>query len=261
MQLIHDVKGISKLILIFLLLVAFAFGALISYVWTMGFYAPFEFSLPSQPTIVIQSVAFNPQDTSYVNVTVLNPSYSPSETAILLIEARTNDDGLRHAFDTTAPATPYLLGRGRTQTFYCYWNWANYTGIVLPPSEGKTVEIRVLSENDMGEYATVAKPFVSLSITDASFNSTVSLSSFSLTVQNPETSVTYVNITSITVDVSENITANTITPSLPYGMAPSAPAVTFTVPWDWTTYRNQTVIITVHTRQGYIAYHTITLPS
>jgi len=261
MQLIRDVKGISKFILIFLLLIAFAFGALISYVWTMGFYAPFEFNLPSQPTIVIQNVAFNPQDTSFVNVTVLNPSYSPSWVYILLIEARTLDDGLLHAFDTVSPATPYVLERGRTQTFYCYWNWANYTGIELPPTVGKTVEIRVLSENDMGEYVTLARPFVSLSMTDVVFNSTVSLSSFTVNVQNLETSETYVNITSITVDVTENITASSITPSLPYGLAPGAPVVTFTVPWDWATYRNQTVTITVHTRQGYIAYHTVTLPS
>jgi hypothetical protein len=258
MQLIYDVKGISKLILIFLLLVAFAFGALISYIWTMGFYAPAEFNLPSQPTIVLQNVAFNPQDASFVNVTVLNPSYSPSEVAVLLIEARTTNDGLLHPFDTTSPSTPYVLGRGKTQTFYCYWNWANYTGIVLPLSEGKTVEIRVLSENDVGEYVSVARPFVSLSITDASFNSTISPNSFNVTVQNLETSQTYVNITSITFDVTENITAETITPSLPYGLAPGAPAVTFTVPWDWTTYKNQTVIITVHTRQGYIGQLTTT---
>jgi hypothetical protein len=261
MQLIHDVKGISKLILIFLLLGAFAFGALISYVWTMGFYAPAEFHLPGRPTIVIENVAFDEQDASFVNVTLLNPSYSPSEAAVLLIEARTTDDGLRHAFDVTSPATPYVLGRGKTQTFTCFWNWANYTGIVLPPSAGKNVEIRVLSENDMGEYATVAKPFVSLSITDPLFNSTISPNSFNVTVQNLETSVTYVNITSITVDLAQNITADTITPSLPYGLAPGAPAVTFTVPWNWTAYRNQTVTINVHTRQGYLAYHTVTIPS
>ena len=260
MQLIHNAKGISKLILIFLLLVAFAFGALISYVWTMGFYAPFEFSLPSQPTIVIQNVAFNPQDASFVNVTLLNPSYSPSEAAVLLLEARTTDDGLLHAFDVTSPATPYVLGKGKTQTFTCYWNWANYSGIVLPPSAGKTVEIRVLSENDMGEYATVAKPFVSLSITNPTFNSSISLNSFTLNVQNLGTSETYVNLTSITVDVSENITASAITPSLPYGLTQGAPAVTFTVPWDWAAFRNQTVTITVHTRQGYIVYDTVTLP-
>jgi hypothetical protein len=258
MQFIHDVKGISRLLLIFLLLVAFALGALISYVWTMGFYAPFEFSLPSQPTIVIQNAAFNPQDASFVNVTVLNPSYSPSEATILLIEARTLDDSLLHTFDVTSPATPYVLGMGKTQTFTCYWNWANYTGIGLPPTAGKNVEIRVLSENDIGEYATVAKPFVSLSITNASFNSTISTSSFDVTVQNLETSETYVNITSITVDVAENITADTIAPSLPYGLAPGAPAVTFTVPWDWTDYSNQTVTITVHTRQGYIGQLTTT---
>jgi hypothetical protein len=260
MQFIHDVKGISKLVLIFLLLVAFAFGALISYIWTMGFYAPAEFHLPQRPTIEIENVAFDEQDASFVDVTLLNPSYSPSDATILRIEARTLDDALLHTFDVTSPVTPYVLGKGRSQTFTCFWNWANYTGIELPPSTGKNVEIRVLSENDMGEYVTVAKPFVSLSITDVSFNSTVSPDSFTVTVQNLETSETYVNVTSITVNVAENITAGTITPSLPRGLAPGEPAVTFTVPWDWADYSNQTVTITVHTRQGYIGQLTKTIP-
>lgn len=260
MQLIHDVKGISKIILIFLLLVAFALGALLSYVWTMGFYAPSEFHNPSRATIVLQDVTFDAQDASFVDVTVLNPSYSPSNALISRIEARTKDDGLLHDISVTSPQIPYLLGRGESQTFRCYWDWANYPGIKLPPSTGKNIEIHILLVDDMGEIAVVAKPFMSLSVTDASFNSAVSATSFNVTVQNLGTSVTYVNVTSITLDVAEDISATAITPSLPYGLAPGAPAVTFTVPWDWTAYRNQTVTITVRTRQGYIGQLTTTLP-
>lgn len=260
MQLIHDVKGISKIILIFLLLVAFALGALLSYVWTMGFYAPSEFNLPSRATIVIEDVRFDEQDASYVNVTVLNPSYSPSDAVISGIEARTRDDGLLHTFEITSPQTPYTLERGKSQTFICPWIWAQYTGIKLPPSTGKSVEIHVILVDDLGEFALVAKPFVSLSVTDASFNETISPNSFNVTVQNLETSITYVNVTSISVDIAEDINASAITPSLPYGLAPGAPAVTFTVPWDWTAYSNQTITITVHTGQGYIGQLTTTLP-
>jgi len=101
---------------------------------------------------------------------------------------------------------------------------------------------------------------VVLSVTDASFNSNISLTSFNVTVQNIAASVTYVNVTSITVNVGENISTGAVTPSLPYGLAPGAPAVTFAVQWDWTTFRNQTVTITVHTRQGYIGQLTTTTP-
>jgi hypothetical protein len=257
MQLIRDVKGISRLVLLFLLLVAFAFGALLSYVWTMGFYAPSEFHLPQRPTIVIENVEFDEQDATFVDVTVLNPSYSPSDAVISRIQARTTDDNTLHALDVTSPLIPYVLGRGRSQTFTCSWNWANYTGIMLPPSTGKNVEIHVVLVDDMGEIAFVAKPFVSLSITDAVFNSTVP-DSFKVTIRNPETSVTYVNVTSIVIDEVANFTADMITPSLPYGLAPGDTAVTFTVTWPWVALSNQTVTITVGTLQGYIGRLTTT---
>jgi hypothetical protein len=224
----------------------------------MGFYAPSEFHLPQRPTIVLEDVAFDEQDASFINVTVLNPSYSPSDAVISRIEARTRDDGLLHTMDVTSPQTPYPLGRGKSQTFTCLWNWANYTGIRLPPSAGKNVEIHVILVDDMGEFAFAAKPFVSLSITGISFNSTINPDSFNVTVQNLETSVTYVNVTSISVNVAANITADMITPSLPFGLAPGDPAVTFTVAWNWTAYTNQTITISVHTRQGYIGQLTAT---
>ncbi len=257
MQLSRNVKGTSKIILIFLLLVSFALGALLSYVWTMAFYAPNEFNLPGKPTIVLQDVQFSQQDASYVDVTVLNPSYSPSAAVITKIEARTLDDNILQELTVASPQVPYSLPIGKVQTFKCSWNWANYTGIKLPPSSGKNVEIHVLLADDIGEIDVVAKPFVSLSVTDARFNANISLTNFTVTVQNLAASATYVNVTSISLNVA-NITTGGITPALPYGLAPGAPAVTFTVPWDWSAHRNQTVTITVHTRQGYIGELTTT---
>ncbi len=255
MRLVHDVKGVSKLILIILLLISFVFGALLSYVWTMGFYAPSEFHLPKQPTIVIENVAFNEQDASFFNVTVLNPSYSPSDALISRIEARTTDDNRIHTMNVSAPPTPYTLKRGESQEFKCFWNWANYTGIKLPFTD-RPVEIRVFMEGNIGEIVVTKKPYVLLLISDVSFNSTISSNHFNITVRNMESSVTYVNVTSISVDVA-NITADMVTPhTLPYGLAPGDPAVTFTVAWNWTAYQNQSITIGVHTRQGYVHYLT-----
>lgn len=259
MKIARNVKGMSKIILLFLLLVFFAIGALISYVWTMGFYAPAEFNVPSRPTIVIQSVEFNPQFATFVTVNVLNPSYSPGDAVVSRIEARTLDDNIFKIFDQVSPPLPFSLGIGKSQGFTCQWNWANYTGIKLPPSNGKNVEIHVVLSDDMGEIAVVAKPFVSIQVANATFN-TADMTKFDVSVQNLATSVTYINISSITVNVSGNISASAITPRLPYGMAPGAPAVTFTVPWNWASYRNQTVVITVNTDQAYIGQLTTKTP-
>lgn len=78
MRLIHDIKGISKLVLILLRLIDFVLGALLSYIWTMGGYAPPEFHLPSQANVTIEKVELDVQNARFFNVTALNPSYSPS---------------------------------------------------------------------------------------------------------------------------------------------------------------------------------------
>jgi hypothetical protein len=221
----------------------------------MGFYAPSEFHLPQRPVILLENVTFDNQDASFVNVTVFNPSYSPSDAVITRMEARTTDDNIIHELNVTSPPIPYSLKRGENRTFVCQWNWANYTGIRLPPTDSP-VEIRVFSEDERGEILITKKPYVLLLITDIVFNS-IDPNHFNITVRNMETSVTYVNITSISVNVA-NITASMVTPALPYGLAPGDPAVTFTVAWNWTAYQNQTITIGVHTRQGYMHQRTTT---
>lgn len=256
MRLVQNARGISKLILILLLLVSFIIGAIVSYVYTMGYYASSEFKPPSRSIISIETVEFSEQNTSFFDVTVTNPSYSPTSVNITRIMVRTTDDNRVHKISDTLPLLPYRLNRGFSQTFRCNWNWANYTGIKLPYT-GAPVEVFVFLEDNTGTVFEVKKPHVILLISEIKFDPAVSVNHFNISVENMQSSATYVNITSISIDVA-NITRDMVTPSLPYGLAPGDPAAAFKISWNWIDYQGKSITVGVHTLQGYM--HRLTYP-
>jgi hypothetical protein len=257
MQLTRDLTGISKIILIVLLLVSFIAGALFSYVYTMGYYAPSEFRIPENSVVNIQSVEFSEQDAHYFDVTVLNPSYSPSEVNIIRIEARTTEDNLVHIATATVPQLPFALQKGETQTFRASWNWASYTGIKLPYTDS-IVEIRVFLQDGRGEIFETRRPVTRLLITDHKFDPSISVNHFNLTV-NLETSETYVNITAFTIN-DNPLPTGSVTPVLPYTLDPGDDPVQFRCLYNWTSLMGQNITVGAQTTQGYIAQRTLTLP-
>ncbi len=257
MWLTHELKGISRTIWVLFLLISFILGALFSYVYTIGYYAPSEFLIPEKSSIAIQSVEFSKQDTHYFNVTVLNPFYSPSDVNIARIEARTTDDNLVHVITDTSPAIPFLLRKGQFQTFMATWNWANYTGITLPYTDSP-VEIRILIEDGRGAILELKRPLTRLTMTEIAFNQSISINHFNLTVQNLESSETYVNITAFIIEGNE-IPADKVTPQLPYTLNPGDTPVRFQCFYNWTDLMGQTVLIGVDTHQGYIASASVSL--
>ncbi len=127
MNLTQNLKGLSKLALLLLFVISFLLGAILSYVWTMGFYSPIEFSLPNQPSLTIENVQFYPEQPTLFNMTVLNPSYSPSDAKIEQINVHTTD-GKFHSVASTSPTLSSLsIAPGKSETITSYWNWANYT--------------------------------------------------------------------------------------------------------------------------------------
>jgi hypothetical protein len=258
MQLTRDAAGISKIILILLLLISFIIGALFSYVYTMGYYAPSEFRIPENSVITIQSVEFSEQDAHYFDVTVLNPSYSPSEVSITRIEARTTEDNLVHVASTTVPSLPFTLQKGESQTFRASWNWASYAGIKLPYTDS-IVEIRVFLQDGRGEIFETRRPVTRLLITDYRFHPSISVDHFNLTVENQESSQTYVNITAFTID-DNPLPTSTVTPSLPYTLNPGDAPVQFRISYNWIGLMGQNITVGAQTIQGYMAQRTVTLP-
>jgi len=91
MKFTQNIKAISKLSLIILLLISFVIGAFLSYLWVMGYVTELGIRVPEKTTVAITNVSFTPQNTSFFNVTLLNPSYSPSEANIIGIVPLTGD--------------------------------------------------------------------------------------------------------------------------------------------------------------------------
>jgi len=245
MRLVHEVKSISKLIFILLLLVSFILGALLSYIWTMGFYAPQEFHLPTQANATIERVEFYAQSATFFNVTILTPSYSRSPVRIQQILTST-DDGELHMATDTVPPLPYDLAPGSSQTFKAYWNWGNYTG--------QNVNVFAVVEEGSGPSGRGTTPFMNLTIASVIFDPSVSATNFTVTVQSMG-SQTFMNITRITLN-GESLVAS---PPLPHTLDGDA-SETFTLTKAWTDMQSENATVSVETLQGFTAHKREAVP-
>jgi len=240
-QLTQNIKGFSKLAVILLILISFLLGAILSYIWTMGYYAPNEFNLPNQTSVTIEGMpAFFAENATYFNITVLNPSYSPTEAKIELIKAITGD-GKVHIIDSTSPPLPLTLAPGKSQIIQSFWNWGNYTG--------QTIDVYVLIADGSGPAVQVKTAFMNLTVSSVILEPAVTSSRFNVTVESMSSPVS-VDISNIFVNGVE-ITG--VTPTLPYSLSPNT-AATFTLNRDWKNLQNQPVSVMVQTKQGYVAY-------
>jgi hypothetical protein len=244
-RLAKNVHAISRLVFILSLVIAFLIGALLSYIFTMGFYAPNEFNLPSKASLTIERVQFFSQSTDFFNVTVLNPSYSPSDATVEQIKVATND-GIIHLANSTLPALPQVVASGKTQTFKSFWNWANYTG--------QTVDVILIIDQGSGPAVEAETGFMNLTITSIAFEPSVTVTRFNVTVASMSSPIS-VDINRILI----NGQAYNTTPTLPY-MLKSNGSSTFTLYRNWTDVQGKPVSIAVQTEQGYAAYKTAIAP-
>jgi len=249
MRLIRDAKALSRFTLALLLLVAAIIGALLSYLWVIGYYESLHLQVPEVATITITNATFVPQNATFFNVTLLNPSLSPSDATIAKIVVSTKD-GVLHRVGETYPSLPYRLARSASETFGCSWNWGNYTG--------ETVQIIVFVEDGSGATFPRVTPLVDLGIT-VTFDPAISVKHFNMTLQNSVSSATYVNVTDIAMD-GKTVPPENMTVSLPYTLHANE-SVSLMCMWDWTEYQGKDVTIAAHTLQGYVAYRTQAAPS
>lgn len=248
MRLTRSARALSRFSLVLLLLVAMIIGALLSYLWVIGYYESLDIRVPEVATVTITNATFVPQNATYFNVTLLNPSFSPSDAKITKIAVST-EDGVLHRVKEAYPSLPYRLGRASFETFRCSWNWGNYTG--------ETVQIIVFVDDGSGATFTKATPLVDLKITVA-FNPAISVKHFNMTLQNSVSSATYVNVTGISMD-GKMVPPENVTLPLPYTLHPDE-SISLTCTWNWTDYQGKNVTIAAHTLQGYVAYHTQAAP-
>ena len=248
MRLTRNERALSRFSLALLLLVAVIIGALLSYLWVIGYYESLDIRVPEVTTITITNATFVPQNATFFNVTLLNPSFSPSDAEIMKIAVST-EDGVLHRVEEAYPSLPYRIGRSSSETFRCSWNWGNYTG--------ETVQIIVFVDDGSGATFPAVTPLVDLRIT-VDFDPAISVKHFNMTLQNSVSSATYVNVTDIAMD-GKTVPPENMTLPLPYTLHPDE-SISLTCTWDWTDYQGKDVTIAAHTLQGYVAYHTQAAP-
>jgi len=247
----RNLNAISKILLILLLLLAMIIGSIFSYLLVIGYYINLDIKVPENTTLSIIDVSLDMQNAETFNITILNPTYSPTEAKITEISVATQDNKV-HKILNVDPQLPYELDKGQKETFNCFWNWGDFIG--------ETLKVIVLVEDGSGSVYEIETASVGLEITSAIFT-TADTQHFNVTINNPEGSASDLNVTKITATM-ENGTefqVREITPSIPK-MLLIGTSTKFTCSWNWTYYRGMNATINVFTSEGYAFHRTETTP-
>ncbi|MCJ7430263.1 hypothetical protein MUO83_03480 [Candidatus Bathyarchaeota archaeon] len=195
MHITRETKAISTILLIILLLCAIIGGALISYLWVMAsFYAE-----PGITELAITNAEFPADHADYFNVTILNPSHSPSAANITQIYFTAEGDSKTHNVTDVSPERyPITLERGTQTTVKCKESWSAYAG--------KTIAVHVSATDASGAVRSFPTPFVGLSV-QSYFNATESIKYFNVSITNDPSSA--INLTLTNVYFEYNAVTNT----------------------------------------------------
>lgn len=250
MKIARDVKAISKIMYILMLVLAVIIGSIFSYMILAGYYVGLETNIPENPTISVLDVGLDVEHAESFTVTVLNPTYSPSAALITEVYILTQDNQVEVL--SIDPELPYELAKGKNETFTCNWNWGNYIG--------ETLKLVLVVNEGSGAVYQIETVVVGLDITAAVFDTT-DTQHFNLTVRNPDYSAIDLSLTKITVTMENGTVFNvrTTTPTIPKTLQVNT-YTTFECTWDWTTYRGQNITVSVYTSQGYEFHLTKTTP-
>jgi len=146
------------------------------------------------------------------------------------------------------PSLPYILSPGQMEIFQCDWNWENYGNV--------TITVRT-AEGYESVYITNELPNAIIYIDEVKFNYT-DTTYFDLTVKSSEYSTANAIIKRVNLTLSDErtITLNTTPPLhvMPISVPPNE-SLPIRCHWDWNTHRNETITVSVYTKQGFTVYN------
>ena len=185
------------------------------------------------------------QSVEYFNLTIENSAESVINLTIseIMINAESINENV-------TPPLPYLLSINTTEIFRCNWNWdwrvAGRQNVTVKVTTEEGYESVYVTNELSGAYLYIDE--ISFDYTRASyFNLTVSSSEYS-------TATAMLDKVNLTLPDETTITLNTIPPlniiEIPISPNQSLPSPIRCL-WDWNAYRNETITVSVYTRQGF----------
>jgi len=235
MLLLKEIKAISTLVLILLILCSIVFGAFISYMLAIA-----NFYLEPENTIelVITEINFPVNHADYFNLTVMNPSHSASGTNITEIYFTVESEEEVYKVTSTSPALPIPIEKATSRTIICFENWGDFAG--------KTISVHVSAQKASGAVYSVKAEFVKLEV-QTHFNAAESVKYFNVTVENDLQSAIDLTLSNVYFDYElvENMTI-----TLPTNIS-RGKSIQFRCFVDWQGHKEP--IVQVKTLEGYTA--------
>lgn len=232
MRLKKEMKAISTLFVILLVLVSLIVGGLLSYMWVISGY----YYESSGTDLIITDAVFPLNQSGYFNITVMNPTHSSTTNITgIYIEAAGNTT-VQDVTDTYPETLPITLERATSKTIICVQNWS--------PFAGESITVGITTSDNTGASKTVVTQPVSLEAT-TDLDMSISSQQFNVTVTNPSDSV--LNLTLYNVYVNQVPVLNA-TPTLPLNLTVGS-NVTIQCTYDLEGLSKP--VITVGTAQGY----------
>jgi hypothetical protein len=245
-----NAKAVSKIVFILLLILFMVISSIFTYLIVAGYYLNLGTGVPETTTLSIKEVSFDTGKPGTFDLTVLNPTYSPTSANITQIYVITEDDTI-YTIATTSPTLPSIVAKGKEATFSCTWNWADYSD--------ELVKVVVIVADGSGSvYETEVAP---VKMTISPLFSVADTKHFNITLNNLEGSALdlTVNKVTVTLDNGTERQITQITPSIPKEIV-SGGRQAFNCTWDWAQYRERSVTITVNTEEGFVFTKETTTP-
>ena len=236
------VIGIPKQKFIIGIIVATIIGAVGSIAVISLLNIDFGSTIPENTTISVTDVNIDVENAESFSLTVLNPTYSPTQATIKQIMVITQDEKV-HNILSVNPQLPQEINKGKDQTFVCNWNWGDYIG--------ETANIVVVVEDGSGAVYELEAVVLGLEIKQTSFSGS-DTEHFKLYIENPEESEVDFQITKIlvTLENGTELDMRDTSPALPTTVSKNTTS-TITCAWNWGDYRDKDITITAYTSQGF----------
>jgi hypothetical protein len=229
----NEVKALSTLITVLLILIFTIIGAFISYMWVMASF----YNMPETSAfLVIENATFSANNFTYFNLTVLNPSNSVLDANITAFRLTIENTNQTYTIDTATPELPFVLSKGTRQDFTCTTNWSNFAG--------ETVEIEPVADNVSTTLFPSTTPKAKLVI--YGFDNSQRIEHFNLTVENSPESEMNLTISALMIEGSSTYT----TPLFPVVLVPGQ-LQTFICRFNWATMIGQNITMTIDTKEGF----------
>ena len=142
----------------------------------------------------------------------------------------------------TTPTLPFVLSPNQTETFRCGRNWEDLMGV------NATIKVRT-EEGYESVYTTKELLGAVLYVSEIKFDYE-DTSYFNLTISNSEQSTANATLDKVNLTLADNTTI-TLNTSPPLDLIPMNQSLTIQCYWDWSQRRNETITVSVHTKEGF----------